>query len=94
MVNPVARYPLPGGLEARVLKAIQQFQFETAIKKVEDVRASIIREGSENGTKTLKKFFYKLNKFKDQKKQHRRNIIKNTGLHHQHLPNIPIILSS
>lgn len=74
-----------------LIKAIQEYHFERDIKNIEDVKALIIREGRENGSETLKRFFYELNKFKQQKKQHRRNMMKNTRLHQQQSPHIPTI---
>lgn len=64
MLGPVYRY-----MDRFLSRALQEYKFEMAPRKIEDFRALLIREGKEKRTKTLQKFFHRLNKLKVEKKQ-------------------------
>lgn len=63
-----------------LLQAIDTYQFQTPPKKVEDFRSLVIREGKENGTQVLKRFFKSMDKLLIEKKYHRRCLLKEAEL--------------
>lgn len=66
-----------------LLEAINAYQFQTPPKTIEDFRYLVIREGKSKGTDVQKIFFKNMDRLLNEKRYHRRQLLKEAKLQQQ-----------